>query len=122
MVGKRLKMLRLERNLTQAQVAAAVGLSNRTISFYENEERFPPNDVLVKLADFFNVSTDYLLGRDISENSEIPSPIEEDAMEWIEAFKAAGLKPEQFKRLSEEDRYLIVSIVKKFFNDNNRGK
>ncbi|MGD9678705.1 MAG: helix-turn-helix domain-containing protein [Vulcanibacillus sp.] len=40
------------------------------VSFYELGERFPPYDIINKLADYFNVSTDYLLGRSDIKNPE----------------------------------------------------
>lgn len=59
----RLVQLREEANLTQKQFAAAVKISNSTINRYETGIREPDYDTLIRFADFFNVSTDYLLGR-----------------------------------------------------------
>ena len=63
-LGMRLKALRLEKNLTQTQVAQRIGgnVSKAMISSYELEQRSPSYEVLIKLATFFKVSTDYLLG------------------------------------------------------------
>lgn len=58
----RLKRLRIERGLTQKQLAEAVGANERGIRFYE-AGRLPDVASLIKLADFFNVSLDYLTGR-----------------------------------------------------------
>ena len=59
----RLKELRKKSNLTQKALAEIVGSSERGIQNYELENNKPTSDVLIKLADYFNVSTDYLLGR-----------------------------------------------------------
>lgn len=58
-----LKILRKKQNLTQQQVADAIGIGMQAYAYYEKEERDPSPDTLCKLADFFNVSLDELLGR-----------------------------------------------------------
>lgn len=64
MLNERIKLLRLNNNLTQKDLASKLGLTPKMISFYELGDRVPPPDMLEKLADIFHVSTDYLLGRD----------------------------------------------------------
>lgn len=61
-LGKRLKELRIEKNLTQQQLADKLGLHSVTYLHYEKSQREPPLSVLVSMALFFEVSTDYLLG------------------------------------------------------------
>ncbi len=60
--GTRLKELRKNAGLTQAQLGERLGLTKSVISFYELQERSPSPGVLIKLAEVFHVSTDYLLG------------------------------------------------------------
>lgn len=60
--GYRLKDLRERKNLTQSQVAARLGVSKASISGYENNVKTPSLAVLTRLASFYSVSTDYLLG------------------------------------------------------------
>ena len=61
--GERLRQLREERNLTQKAIAGIIGISPRMVSFYESGAHFPREEgTLLKLAQFFGVSTDYLLG------------------------------------------------------------
>lgn len=62
--SQRLKELRQSKKLSQKALAEAVGMSDTGIQNYELETRTPNADVLVKLADYFGVSVDYLLGRD----------------------------------------------------------
>lgn len=71
---KRLKQLRGEK--TQEKVADDLGLSRRAYSSYETGDREPPKDVLIKLADYFGVSVDYLLERSDSPNLTIPPVLE----------------------------------------------
>ena len=62
--GYRLKNLRQQHHLTQTQVANRLNLSKTSISGYENNVKTPSQDVLIKLAGLYRVSTDYLLGLD----------------------------------------------------------
>ena len=61
-LGKRLKDLRIERGLTQSQLAEALNLNSVTYLHYEKAQREPPLAVLADMAIFFNVSVDFLLG------------------------------------------------------------
>lgn len=60
---KRLRRLRLDRDTTCAKVGTGAGLSTSAITAYENGTQQPTMDSLVKLADYFDVSIDYLCGR-----------------------------------------------------------
>lgn len=57
-----LKSLRKSKGITQSQLGANIGLSKAVISKYENGLGYPTFDVLIKMADFFGVTTDYILG------------------------------------------------------------
>lgn len=63
MLSERLVSLRKSRNLTQKQLASAINLSEVGIQNYEGNRRKPAYDVLISLADYFDVSLDYLCGR-----------------------------------------------------------
>lgn len=60
----RLKELRKQRHCTLQKVADAIGVSNGTVANYENEKREPNIATLIKLADYFDVSVDYLIGHE----------------------------------------------------------
>ena len=62
-LGERLKALRIENHLRQDRVARLVNVEKSSISMYETGMRQPSYTTLVRLADVFNVTTDYLLGR-----------------------------------------------------------
>ena len=59
----RLKELRDTRNMTQQELGNALNISPSTIGMYEQGRRYPSIDILRRMADFFHVSTDYILGR-----------------------------------------------------------
>ncbi len=71
--SQRLKQLRKDKHLTQAQVAQRIGVTASMVSSYETDIRLPSYEVLVRIADVFGVTVDYLLCRqekrflDISE-------------------------------------------------------
>ncbi|MVO74117.1 helix-turn-helix domain-containing protein [Paeniclostridium sordellii] len=69
MFGERLKSLRKSLNLTQKELGEKLNVSGRVVGYYESNDRFPDKDTLTKIADFFEVSVDYLLGRTNSKNN-----------------------------------------------------
>lgn len=77
MFNSRLKKQRSKSKYTQQNMADMLGLTLNAYQKYEQSERTPSFDCLVKIADIFNVPTDYLLGRD-------------------EYLKSIGIDPEQF--------------------------
>lgn len=60
---QRIRDLREDRDLTQAQVGQAINVPQRTYAYYESGQRMIPPHVLCALADFYQVSVDYILGR-----------------------------------------------------------
>ena len=79
--SQRLKKLRTDKHLTQAQVAKRVGVTASMVSSYETDIRLPSYVVMMRLADLFGVSVDYLLGReekrllDISELTDAEAAV-----------------------------------------------
>ena len=60
---QRIRDLREDADLTQKQVGEAINVPQRTYAYYESGQRMVPPQVLCALADFYNVSVDYILGR-----------------------------------------------------------
>ncbi len=61
--GETLRTLRLSEQLSQESLGKKLGVCNQTVSFWEIGKREPDLDMLVKIAEYFQVSTDYLLGK-----------------------------------------------------------
>ncbi|MEI2466629.1 helix-turn-helix domain-containing protein [Niallia taxi] len=107
MFGKRLRTLRKESKLTMKEFGEKFSLAESTISGYENGNRKPDMDILSRFADFFNVSTDYLLGRTdeiipVSKKFDSLSEINKLIREFgIEDFGFFDI--DQWKKLSPED-------------------
>ncbi len=62
-LGDRIRRFRLTKGLTQTQLGERIGVSQRVVAYYEGKGVSPPPELLVKIADVLDVSTDVLLGR-----------------------------------------------------------
>ncbi len=69
--GTRLKTLRKHRHLTQEELASKTGITRSCINNYENDIREPDFETATKIADFFNVSMDTMIGRDFKPKTLI---------------------------------------------------
>ena len=70
-LSTRLRQLRMDKQLRQDQVARLVGVSKGAISAYETDIRQPSYDILIRLANLYRVSTDYLLGREDTRSLDV---------------------------------------------------
>ena len=64
MLNERIKILRMARNLSQVELAKKLNVSKQSVSNWENDNILPSIEMLMEIARFFSVSTDYLLGLD----------------------------------------------------------
>ena len=71
MFSERLKTLRIEKGLTQSQLAQELGISNKTVSVYEKGTSLPTFDTLAKIASYFDTTTDFLIGYSDKRNPKI---------------------------------------------------
>lgn len=85
MLSLKIKELREEAGLSQADLAKLFGLTQSTVGGWESDARTPKLDMLCKLADYFNVTTDYLLDR--AARTEPQLELTEDERELLEAFR-----------------------------------
>ncbi|GEA16144.1 MAG: hypothetical protein PWR22_1064 [Moorella sp. (in: firmicutes)] len=108
-LGERLAALRKEKALTQAEMARRLNMGQSTIAMYERNKRSPDAETLQKLADFFKVSVDFLLGRVDSPHPISYEPQDEKQRKTTfflqepggRTFLADPLFADLFKRLSE---------------------
>lgn len=106
MLSERLKSLRKSKKLTQKQLAEKINVTHVSISGYESGNRSPDTDTLQRLADFFGVSTDYILGR--TDNPTL-TPEEQDEAE----FQAFANNPELnvfYKELPESEEEAVKRL------------
>lgn len=76
--GEKLKALRSEYGMTQAELAEKLNITKSVVSYYELQERTPSPDVLIQLARIFHVTTDYLLGVDNKRLIDVSDLSEDD--------------------------------------------
>lgn len=105
--GDRLKELRLERNLTQLELAQIFFISKSSVCKYEKGNNFPEASLLQKIADYFSVSVDYLLGK--SDDRKIPN---DDDIHLKYAVKLADILKRNGYELTEEVIPDIVDYAK----------
>lgn len=79
--GDTLKQLRIERNMTGKELGAVFNVTKTAISNWENGNRFPDQDVLKSISDFFGVTLDYLLGKSDSKGNASLTSASTDAAE-----------------------------------------
>lgn len=110
MFGIRLKELRKEKSINQKELATLLKVSASTIGMYEQGRRDPDTNTLKFLADYFDVSTDYLLGRTderdvyVIKGDMVPKELREEGIEEIgilKEFKDSGLTKEEIKEIIE---------------------
>ena len=103
-VGRRIALLRENRSLSQSQLAKKLNISTSTLGMYETNKRNPNTEMLKTLANFFNVSTDYLL--------EITNEKESSKDSTVDIADDKVLMTYQGKPLSKEDREMMLRIMR----------
>ncbi|MFR6246773.1 MAG: helix-turn-helix domain-containing protein [Romboutsia timonensis] len=112
MLGERLRQLRKEQNLTQKDFGEKFNLSSRVIGYYESEERTPTPDFLLKIAEYFNVSTDYLLGKTDNRNIETKKEINATTIAAHRLGDIEDLPDEAIDQLNDYIEYLKLKYKK----------
>lgn len=99
MRADRLKALRIKKKLTQGEAAKKMGINRTTYSNYEAGNREPDHGTLTKFAEYFGVSTDYLLGMEIRDNSQTKNVLE------------------AYEKLPENKQKLILDLIQSLLED-----
>lgn len=115
MFGKKLRELRELKGLSQEELGKVLNKTKNNISQYETGKREPDLETLNKIADFFNVTTDYLLGRTdnptgmILTNKELDNYLPEEAKQ-----RKIEVEIEKKPNLTEEElKYIADMVLKK---------
>lgn len=102
MIGQRIRDLRKQKRMSQTELAKSAGVSQTTVTAWETGKAEPSSSAVAKLADIFNVTTDYLLGRPNkheTKKDDVELSNDDVIMTWLG------------KPLSDEDRELIRRIM-----------
>lgn len=108
MVKTQLSIIRKKRQLTMKEVAKALDISLSAYQKYENGTRDVSTTMLSKIADFYNVTTDYLLGRDTKE----PKPIEQFAKQFNLSADEENFI-DNFLSLAPDERDILINAMRK---------
>jgi len=98
-LGEKIKLLRKEKDWSQGELAEKIGSDARQISRYENDKITPSVEAIVKIAQVFDVSIDYLLVQDA-----VRRPLKLDDHGLLDRFK-------DIQSLTEEDRSSLLHIL-----------
>lgn len=112
MLNIKIKELRNQSGLTQAGLAKKLNVSQQTIGSWEVGRAEPNSDALNRLADLFNVTTDYLLGR----NQTPEWAAKEDSLELDKILESnVGMAYGDEKEITKEDREQINDLIAGYF-------
>ena len=98
-IGDRIAELRKNAQMSQFQLAKVLGIGTSTLGMYETDKRKPSPKVLEKMADYFSVSTDYLLGRKTNDKE-------------VDLADKDALLMYQGKPVSDEDKEMILRLMR----------
>lgn len=98
---KNLKKLRNEKGISQQHLATKLGISQQSINKYENHSIEPDIETLIAIADYFDVTVDYLIGRTDKDGNNLNlSDIE--------------LVSQNYKKLNDNEKHCVDTIIKTF--------
>ena len=114
--SKVLKKIRLNHNLTQAELAKHLGISRSSVGMYESGEREPDFETLEAIADFFNVDMNYLLGNESRSTYYLDPEAAAIAQEVYERPEMRMLF-DASRKISPEDMDLVISMIDRLKKD-----
>lgn len=123
-LGRRLKKLRKNKKLTQKELANYINVSATSIGAYETGIRTPRSEKIKKLAEFFNVSSDYLLGNSDKKKKveDIIKTISEDdkmydVLMYIETHPIIYKIINELKNIDDKKLKMILDIIKRIMQE-----
>ena len=106
---KNLKELRETASISQKQLAEAIGVSQQSINKYENHNIEPDIETLIRIADYFDTSVDYLIG-----HTPVRRKIE--SVSTYELNDDEGKIIEQYRHLSKKQRSCIATVIESYYD------
>ena len=108
MIGQRIRDLRKQRKMSQTELANILHVSQQTVTAWETGKAEPSSSAVANLADYFGVTTDYLLGRPEEKKDDgIDHTALEKAIDEARSFDG--------KPMSDHDREIVRNILKGYF-------
>ena len=103
----RIKKIRISAELGQKQLAALVGVAQTTISAWESGTKNPTAKNYKRLAEIFDTTVDYLMGRDLETDDPTPPGVKKDV---AREHPLVAL----YDRASEDDKFVVDAVLKKY--------
>ena len=104
---KNLKKLRQELGISQQKLADVILVSQQSVNKYENKDVEPDMETLIKIADFFDVSLDYLAGR-----TEVCEMADKEKLSDLSADEARLVK--EYRKLKDKQKKCITQLIKSY--------
>jgi len=122
MFGKRLKMLREEKEMSQDDLGRVLNVTQQTVNNYENAKRAPNLEMLCKIADFFEVSKDYLLEQ--SDDFRFQPKLNILSLFNFKSIEITAKKEQRIKKLLElsEDSQVDVEKIIDIFAQKDKAR
>lgn len=105
---KNLRLLRTKNNISQQQLAEIIGVTQQSINKYENHKIEPDIQTLIKLAEYFNTSVDYLIG-----HTDIDHIIEPVVSYDLNKEEASLI--EYYRRLLKKQKHAVLILAQSYF-------
>lgn len=130
MIGRQLKALRMNSKKSQTEVCTSLNIEQSTLANYENEKRIPKIDILIKIANYYNVSVDYLLGRTENQNASANCCLLETEQRNHnlnkQIIESTCQKEEKlliaFRQLDDDNQDIIIGEIKKILKEQKYGE
>ena len=103
---KNLKSLRTEKGLSQQQLASVIGISQQSINKYENHNVEPDISTLIDLADYFETTVDFLIGRNDTDSFDVTFELSKNEVNIIRGYR----------RLNKTEQTFIDTLIKTYNN------
>lgn len=111
-LGDRLKELRNRRGIHQSDIANILGVTRQAVSMYERGERDPSYEMVEKLADYFNVDMNYLLGKEEQSTYFIDPEVAEMA-NFIQEHPEHKTLYKASKKLTKDDIRFVLDMIER---------
>ena len=109
MIGQTIRGLRKQRKISQTELAKILHVSQQTVTAWETGKAEPSSSAISSLADYFNVTTDYLLGRDVKEENSTDTKDLAKIMDSIMTYNG--------KELNQHDKDVVEGLISAYLNN-----
>ena len=107
-----LKQMRKQRNITQSELAESIGIGQTAVANYESGKRFPDEKILIRIADYFEISLDRLVGRDFNSEQAVKLTVPEFSYSQSNLGDLTGLYMKEAQKSSDSGSNMAVQLLR----------